>query len=240
MPTRIAKYALGPLFVIQGLRLRRRVLNLPEPEGLRRGRIGQGQPLRLLIVGDSSAAGVGVCTQDKALSGQLVAALAPHLDITWQLEAKTGDTTKATLRRLQHLPETRFDAVVQALGVNDVTSGITASLWMRRQRQLHQLCRNKFGAQRFYISGLPPMRHFPLLPRQMQLVLGGEAERFDSLLQRYSEASNDMQHIAFDQPLEPGMMARDGFHPGAEAYRLWGEALADRLLNDFTMKKEPA
>lgn len=233
MPTRIAKYALGPLFIVQGLQLRRRALVLPEPEGPRQGRTGNGPSLRLLIMGDSSAAGVGVDTQDQALSGQLVSALSPHLDVTWQLEAKTGDTTKATLQRLQQLPEAQFDAVVQALGVNDVTSGIPASLWMRRQRQLHQLCRDRFHARRFYLSGLPPMRRFPLLPWQMQLVFGGEAERFDNLLKLYATTTGDMQHIAFDQPLDPTMMASDGFHPGAEVYRLWAQALADRILKDF-------
>lgn len=184
-------------------------------------------------MGDSSAAGVGVDSQNEALSGQLVSALSSHFQVSWQLEAKTGDTTKAALQRLKQIPEEQYDAVVQALGVNDVTSGITSSLWMLRQRQLHQLCRDRFHPRRIYLSGLPPMRHFPLLSWQMRLVLGGEAERFDRLLQNYAATTSDLTHIAFDQPLEPAMMAPDGFHPGAEVYRLWAEALAAQIRNDF-------
>lgn len=240
MPTRIAKYLLAPLLLVQGLQLRRRALNLPEPDGPRTGSTGNGPPLRLLIMGDSSAAGVGASTQKSALSGQLVKALKSQFDITWQLEAKTGDTTAATLRRLDALPQMQFDAAVQALGVNDVTSGIPASVWLTRQRRLHDLCRERFKVQHFYLSGLPPMRHFPLLSPQMQWILGGEAERFDHALKRMADASPDMTHIAFDQPMDPEMMAPDGFHPGPEVYRLWAQALAQQISGDFTNKKRPA
>lgn len=238
MPTRVAKYLFAPLLIVEGLRLRQRALNLPEPDGPRTGHTGKGQPLRLLIMGDSSAAGVGVTTQTQALSGQLATALSPHFDLSWRLEANTGDTTAKTLRRLQALPAQPFDAVVQALGVNDVTSGIPSTLWLRQQRQLHDLCRQKFGMKHLYVSGLPPMRHFPLLPSYMQWILGGEAERFDMALQRISSATPGIQHIAFDQPLEPTMMASDGFHPGPEVYHLWAEAIAARITNDFA-KQSP-
>ena len=55
------KITLGPLLLWQGRAVRARALKLPEAAGPREGREGQGAPaLRLLVVGDSSAAGVGV------------------------------------------------------------------------------------------------------------------------------------------------------------------------------------
>ncbi len=57
------RVALGPLLVAQATRLRRTALELPEPRGARAGTIGRGTPvLRLLVAGDSSAAGVGART----------------------------------------------------------------------------------------------------------------------------------------------------------------------------------
>ena len=58
----ICKYALGPVLLAQGLRMRRVALRLPEAAGPREGRVGEprGRPLRLLFLGDSSAGGVGV------------------------------------------------------------------------------------------------------------------------------------------------------------------------------------
>ena len=81
-----------PLLLWQGKRVRKLALHLPEAAGPRSGVSGDAQlpPLRLLICGDSAAAGVGVTLQDDALSGQLVSLLAPHYRVQWQLEAQTG------------------------------------------------------------------------------------------------------------------------------------------------------
>ena len=49
--------ALGPVLLMQGLAVRRRVPKLPEPPGAREGTTGDGPPLRIVIVGDSAAAG---------------------------------------------------------------------------------------------------------------------------------------------------------------------------------------
>ena len=70
------KLALAPLLVAQALATRRRAPVLPEAEGPREGRVGRGAgALRLLIAGDSSAAGVGVAHQRDALAGHLTRAL---------------------------------------------------------------------------------------------------------------------------------------------------------------------
>ncbi|MDH3952646.1 MAG: SGNH/GDSL hydrolase family protein, partial [Gammaproteobacteria bacterium] len=59
----------------QGIWTNLRVPTLPEPPGAREGSAGKGPPLKLLVVGDSAAAGVGVSRQDEALLGQVVSRL---------------------------------------------------------------------------------------------------------------------------------------------------------------------
>jgi hypothetical protein len=72
----IAKYALGSLLVAQGRHVRQTALHLPEARGPRIGvkivpdATRDAVPIRLLFVGDSSAAGVGVDWHDKALAQQ--------------------------------------------------------------------------------------------------------------------------------------------------------------------------
>lgn len=62
-----AKLALAPVLLHQGRTVRRTALWLPEPAGPRQGVAGGGEPrLRLLVVGDSSAAGVGLQHQSQA------------------------------------------------------------------------------------------------------------------------------------------------------------------------------
>jgi hypothetical protein len=94
----LATIVLGPVLLAQGRHVRRTVRLLPEPEGLREGDSGSGPLLRLLIAGDSAAAGVGAPTQDDALSGHLVSSLAGCLRVQWKLFAYTGATTADLIR----------------------------------------------------------------------------------------------------------------------------------------------
>jgi hypothetical protein len=70
-----AMLALAPILLCQGKYVRRVTPKLPEADGPRFGEAGVGKPLRLLVLGDSAAAGVGVNTQQEALAGHLVKGL---------------------------------------------------------------------------------------------------------------------------------------------------------------------
>ena len=72
---KLSTLALLPVLVFQGVKVRKNTPRLLEASGDREGIIGQGQPLSLLILGDSAAAGVGVESQSEALSGAILQAL---------------------------------------------------------------------------------------------------------------------------------------------------------------------
>ena len=226
-----ARVLLAPVIGVQAVLVHRRAILLPEPEGARTGLTGTGAPLRVLIVGDSSAAGVGAATQNSGLAGQLARALAPHFTVDWRLEAATGATTAATLARMTALEPDRFDIAVQALGVNDVTRAVTRARWIRQQQALHDLLRDRFGVRHIFASGLPPMGLFPLLPQPLRWVLGAQAKRLDLALASLARANPQLCHIPFDLPQEARFFARDGYHPGPEAYTLWAGNLARHILN---------
>ena len=86
---------LAPVIVPQGIWTNLRVPTLPEPPGAREGFAGKGRPLKLLVVGDSAAAGVGVSHQDEALLGQVVSRLSGRYRVEFGLHAKTGYTSAA-------------------------------------------------------------------------------------------------------------------------------------------------
>ena len=222
------KATLFPVLIAQALRVRRRAQLLPEPPGPRAGVAGTGPELRLLILGDSSAAGVGATHQDDALSGRLVADLARDHRVTWRLEAVTGATTGSTLRRLDGIAPERFDIVMLVLGVNDVTSQVPLSRLRVRRRALHARLRAEFDAGQIIAAGIPPMRDFALLPAPLRHVLGLQAARFDDTLAR-DAAADGVEYMRFALPLEPHLMASDGFHPSAEAYGIWAGLAAEQI-----------
>ncbi|MCI2400516.1 SGNH/GDSL hydrolase family protein [Aliiroseovarius subalbicans] len=222
----IAKLALLPVLVVQALMAKRGAQSLPEPPGPRSGTDGAGPPLRILIVGDSSGAGVGAAHQDEALSGRLRDILAEDHKVTWRLEARTGATTASTLETLHDVPHDCYDVAVVALGVNDVTSGVTGRRLLAQRAALHRMLREDFGAARLVVSGMPPLGNFPLLPNPLRWVLGRTARRFDARL----ASQTGVEYIRFDLPFDARMMASDGFHPGPPAYRVWAEHLAREIL----------
>ena len=231
----LLKFALFPLLAIQALYVIRSALVLPEPEGPRTGQTGTGQtgtgkPLRLLLLGDSSVAGVGASHQSQALSGQLPPLLAEHHLVSWQLTAQTGATSASTLQTLEALPEQSFDVVFIGLGVNDVTRLVSPKTWLKRQRELHALLRSRFQAKLILRSGLPPMHHFPLLPQPLRHILGADAKRLDTALGKLCAQDVALCYIPLDLPFEPKYIASDGFHPSEEAYAKWAQLIAPHIL----------
>ncbi|MCU0188588.1 hypothetical protein, partial [Citrobacter freundii] len=102
---KLSTLALLPVLFMQGTKVRKNTPRLLEASGEREGIVGNGRPLSLLILGDSAAAGVGVETQQDALSGAIISELQNQYLISWKLHAKTGDTTKQVFQALQHLDQ---------------------------------------------------------------------------------------------------------------------------------------
>lgn len=226
----VLRALLAPVLGLQAMRVRRRALILPEAAGARCGVAGAGPDLRLLIIGDSSAAGVGVATQGLALAGQVSRILAPRYQVFWQIEAETGATTLASLARLQAMPAQKFDLAIVALGVNDVTGMVPLELWLARQKRLVRLLQTRFDIGLICLSGLPPMGNFPLLPQPLRWVLGRQATRFDRHLARFAADDPSLVFVPLNFAMSPDQIAEDGYHPGGEIYAQWALVLASAIL----------
>lgn len=230
---RLQQVALAPVLGVQALQVVRRTPRLPEADGPRNGISGQGPELRLLILGDSSAAGVGVATQSDALSGHLVRALGAEYRVSWTLIAQTGWTTGRLREVVRHTAPEPFDIAVTALGVNDTTRLIGPHRWLEHTGELHDLIRARFSVRRIYATTVPPLEHFRALPRPLNAVLGGHAARLRRALEDMAEATEGLRLIAPDWGLDPALMAADGFHPGPEIYRGWGAFAGQLILDDL-------
>lgn len=228
-----ARALLMPVLLGQALYLRVRVIKMPEPAGARSGVTGNGPPVKLLILGDSSAAGVGVDTQQEALLGQIIARLSGQASVTYDLVAVTGARTIDVLGWLDDLPDNHYDVVVTALGVNDVTKGVSLRRWLQLQAKLFDRLGAKFGAQRIIVSSLPPVEQFPLLPHPLRWVLGRQAARFDHNLHELVDQRTDCVAVKIDLGLDQSNMAIDGFHPGPTVYAAWAEEVV-RLIKHET------
>jgi lysophospholipase L1-like esterase len=222
---------LAPLLWAQGVQTRRKTVVLPEPPGPRSGRTGSGSMLRLLIAGDSAAAGVGADHQDQALSGHLQASLAPRFDLQWELIARTGHTTADLLGCLQAGPPRPFDVVVLSLGVNDVTGLVPLQRWVRQQRALVTLLKERFGARQVLVGAVPPMGEMLAMPQPLRAVMGQRAAQFNAALTRVMRDQHHCQILRLPPSRQPDALARDGFHPGPATYRAWAAEVARKIIS---------
>ena len=230
------KLALAPLLAVQAVSTRRRAPVLPEAAGPRRGQAGRGPARwRLLVLGDSSAAGVGVARQESALAGPVARRLQRHtgMPVAWALHARSGLSTPALRAWLHASPPGPADIALVVTGVNDVLEQVSPAQAVREREALVERLATAHGVRHTAFAALPPLHRFPLLPQPLRHVLGADARRHDRALAQWAGrragTHGDVSHvpIAFDLGIES--MAADGFHPGAPVYAACVAALADHL-----------
>ncbi|MEO0700788.1 MAG: SGNH/GDSL hydrolase family protein [Pseudomonadota bacterium] len=225
----LTDYLLAPIFVPQAIWVASQAARLPEAAGERRGSVGRGPSLSVLVLGDSSAAGVGVTQQAEALGGQLSLILSQRFSVCWQVAAKSGGTVRSTIGKIGTMPDEHLDFVVIALGVNDAKNGVSLKAWTERYNNLLDELQVRFGNPLVCISGLPPVRFFPILPRPLNAVLGRRVEMFDAELRRIASLRQNVAYLPLDFTLDITKMASDGFHPGPDIYAEWAMRAAQLL-----------
>ena len=224
---------LGPCLWLQGRYVRRVTPRLPEPDGPRMGQSGHGPVLRLLIAGDSAAAGVGASSQAQGLSGQLVHRLAAQFSVQWQLAAVTGHDSPALHGLLYDLPDQPLDVVVVSIGVNDVTALRSPRQWVHWQATLANLIYQRFGARLIIHSALPPMHAFTALPQPLRWYFGRWAKEMNRQLaiDLQGRPRRALHRAHMDEPSQG--LASDGFHPGPRGYAVWAEGLSEHIFAEM-------
>lgn len=235
----LCSVVLGPVLLAQGLYTRWTTPRLAEPSGEREGISGAGSGLRLLILGDSAAAGVGVATQAEALSGQLVGQLSADLRVTWRLLAQSGLDIRGVQGLVEGSAPERFDAVVVSVGVNDVTRNVSAEQWVAGLERLIELLQWKYEARYVLLSRVPPLHAFPALPQPLRWYLGCRARRFNQRLVALVGQRPQTLLLEEELALSREMMATDGFHPGAAIYQRWAVSLAALLHQRLAAQPVP-
>jgi lysophospholipase L1-like esterase len=234
------KLVLSPVLIAQALNTRKRTPALPEAAGPREGQLGSGaRALRVLIAGDSSAAGVGVALQDQAFAGHFTRTLHRRSGraLRWRLRARSGLTTEQLHHMLRRDMPPVADVAVVLTGVNDVIGLIPPQRAVQHRAALADWLLGEGRAAFVLFAPLPPMNQFPLLPQPLRGVMGEDARRHDEAIANWVATRRNVFHTPISIQLAPGAMASDGFHPGEPVYRACGEALA-RFVVERILPKE--
>lgn len=212
--TRALAVLLAPVIVPQARALRRRTPELDEPAGPRTGGSGARH---VLVVGDSTAVGMGVATLDEALPARL----AERLDSRWTVAGRSGWTAPEVLRDFGGAAASAADVLVLLVGWNDAMQVRSGTAFERALSTLVERAR----AERVVIVAPPAFGRYPVLPQPLRTVLGAIATALARRSARVAGARGAVLVPGFDG----AHVARDGFHPDAAGYDAMAAAIAAAL-----------
>ncbi|MET0673315.1 MAG: SGNH/GDSL hydrolase family protein [Microbacterium pygmaeum] len=197
----------------------------------------EGEPLELLIVGDSIAAGLGAERRKDTLGGRLAKGLAArmHRPVRLRTVAVVGAESSTLPAQLDTLPgDYRADVAVIIVGGNDITHRIPVSVSVR---YLDGAIRRLRDAGAAVVVGTCPdlgaLRPVPqplraLGSRLSRQLADAQAEAAQRSGARAVSLRRAVGAVFISHPDE--MFSLDRFHPSALGYRRTAEALLPAIM----------
>lgn len=196
-----------------------------------------GDPVDLLLLGDSIAAGLGAATPKETLGAQLARRLAKRLHRAVRLHtaAQVGAESSMLRAQLAALPAGyRPDVAVVVVGGNDVTHRVRVAESVRHLEEAVQALLD-LGCP-VVVGTCPDLGALTAVPHPLR-ALGGLASRQLAAAQRDKVTALGAHAVALADVVGPFFVARpdemfavDRFHPSGAGYRRTAKALLPSVL----------
>lgn len=226
---------LFPVIVAQGIHTKRTTVRLPEAAGEQFGHssLSNQNALKLVVVGESTVAGVGVSHQQQGLAAQVAIALEQQLakSVQWFAYGKNGARLADVCLTLlpQHLHQA--DIILVSIGVNDTIRLSSLKHWQQHITALVTKIRQHSNAPIRFLT-LPPMHQFTALPSPLRQVIGFRARALDAALRKSISKFVDCAVIDYQTPMKAHFLAEDGYHPSEVGYAVIGQDVAKALAQE--------
>ena len=226
---------LFPVIVAQGIHTKRTTVRLPEAAGEQFGHssLSNQNALKLVVVGESTVAGVGVSHQQQGLAAQVAIALEQQLakSVQWFAYGKNGARLADVCLTLlpQHLHQA--DIILVSIGVNDTIRLSSLKHWQQHITALVTKIRQHSNAPIRFLT-LPPMHQFTALPSPLRQVIGFRARALDAALRKSISKFVDCAVIDYQTPMKAHFLAEDGYHPSEAGYVVIGQDVAKALAQE--------
>ncbi|MFK4761996.1 SGNH/GDSL hydrolase family protein [Microbacterium sp. ZW T5_45] len=192
----------------------------------------EGEPLELLLLGDSLAAGLGAQTRKQTLGGRLAKTLGARIrrPVRLRTGAVVGSESSDLAAQLDGLPTDYLpDVAVIVVGGNDVTHRIPVATSATYLREAIERLRER-GAQ-VVVGTCPDLGALRPVPQPLRRLAASMSRRLAEAQADTARATGaepvDLRRAVgpmfFDEP--EAMFSMDRFHPSPLGYRRTAEAL---------------
>lgn len=231
----LAAIALAPAYpflYLQGQYVRRRVGLLPDAQGEKTGIFGEDRKsVNLLVIGESTVAGLGARTHETALAGQFAKFLSRKIErsVRWTAIGKNGVTAQRTIDELvPQIPDEKFDYILLGLGGNDVLKLSSPHKWRHTMIKLINILREKSPHSKIFITNVAAVHLSPALPQPIRGILWRLSRMHNANILEFSKNWEDVFY--YPQPKEvPADFWSDGIHPSEAGYAVWAENIIETL-----------
>ncbi len=236
-----------PIMYFQGKRVKAAVPVLPEATGLNGvSNSKESKALRLITIGESTIAGVGVKTHEEGFTGTLANEIAQRLNVKvpWKVYAKKGFTAKRVLSNIiPTIQEKKADLIIIGLGANDAFTLNSPTKWARQVKELIQTLKSKFPEVPIVFINMPPIKEFPAFTKILKFTMGNLVEIFGTELEKVTKEFDQVFFYSRKLSLQDWVdrlnikgnksdFFSDGVHPSKLTYQTWAKDFASFMLNN--------
>ncbi len=221
----------SPFLYLQGQQTRRKVGVLPGAGGETIGSAGSGrESVKLLVIGESTVAGLGARSHKTAMAGQFAGRLSSRLGktVNWTVLGKNGVTARRTIDELvPMIPGETYDYILVGLGGNDVMKLSSPRKWRRDMTELLGILRKRNPNAAFFLSNCPMIKLSPAIPHPIKFILWELSKLHDANIKDLTRTMDRVFY--YHQPRHPppeGFFA-DGIHPSEKGYSDWSDSMME-------------
>ncbi|WP_068318154.1 SGNH/GDSL hydrolase family protein [Polycladidibacter hongkongensis] len=238
----IKSLALLPLYIFEGLRARRNQLRLPPAKGPVSGSIeGEGDTLRLLVIGDSSVAGVGMDHTSAGLTASLAADLSKRTKqpVEWRAcGANSATSEDLRVNVLPYTPQETFSHIYISIGFNDLKNFRSASAFKRSFGGLLYGLRTKYPGANIYWSNIMSPKQVPALSKGLAYVLFFRRQIINKVGRTMCN-ERTATHLPVMPNIGPEHFCIDGVHASVEGNMRWAEHVGALIVQKEEIATKP-
>lgn len=224
-----------PVYVWQGLAVRRRTTRMLPAQGpVLREVPGRAPALALLVLGDSSAASVGIEKSDSGLAAQLARLMAERTGraVRWRA-AGFNSATSGQIRDhvLPNLSADPWTHIVLTVGTNDTKNFHSVPRFKKEFGGLLYALRAKWPEARVAWSPVLEFTRAPAMPLLLGKILEIRAREMNRMGMRLCNERGAVAAPRLPIVDPTAGFAPDGFHASEIGYRAWAEHMLDVVLD---------
>ncbi len=233
---RLMIYPFLPLFAFEALKIKKngaKLSGFPEHFNL-----GQGRK-KIIILGESTVAGVGASSIEHTLSGNLSTLLGKDFEV--ENLGKNGLTLKNSIfffKKHKKEPNSKTTGFFLFFGANDCFRLTDPKEFHKELRTLISFLSKEYSPAWIYLADIPPVHIFPAFSSLLRYFMKIQRSHLQAEMLWCSKESRIIIFDPISIPIDQNFFSIDQIHPSDIGYRKMAEFAIKKIQGDGWLKKE--